>query len=283
MVEPMLPLTMLPISSYLIDSHCHFDFPQLDTIRDDSVARAHQLGIRQWVVPGVTAASWARIENSMATYEGVFPAWGLHPYFIDQHQPEHLELLAAQLRRHPAVAVGEFGLDRMLSGELHWQQQLFYCEHQLQLAQQLQLPVILHVRKAHSDMLALLRRYPLPRAGVLHAFSGSHEEAKRYLALGFSFGVGGSISYERATRTREVFRQLPLQSLLLETDAPDMPLSGYQGQPNRLERLHQVLMLLAELRQLPPDVVAQQVTANTRALFALPPPSACPEAGKDTD
>jgi TatD DNase family protein len=137
----------------------------------------------------------------------------------------------------------------------------------LKLAKQHDLPVILHSRRTHDQLAAALRRVPLPRRGVVHGFAGSLSQAQAFIRLGYYIGVGGTISYERAQKTRSVMAQLPLTSLLLETDAPDMPLSGYQGQPNRPERAAEVFRILCQLRPESPDDIAAHLQHNTRALF----------------
>lgn len=141
---------------------------------------------------------------------------------------------------------------------------------QLRLAKQHDLPVILHSRRTHDQLAAALRRMQLPRRGVVHGFAGSLSQAQAFIRLGYYIGVGGTITYERAQKTRGVMAQLPLEALLLETDAPDMPLAGYQGQPNRPERAAEVFHTLCELRPEPADGIAAHLQRNTQSLFAMP-------------
>jgi TatD DNase family protein len=117
----------------------------------------------------------------------------------------------------------------------------------------------------------MLRRHNLPRTGVVHGFAGSYQQAEAFIKLGYYIGVGGTITYPRASKTRQVMARLPLASLLLETDAPDMPLAGFQGQPNRPERLPDTFQVLCSLREEPPQLIAESIYRNSQTLFALPP------------
>lgn len=140
---------------------------------------------------------------------------------------------------------------------------------QLKLAKQYDRPVILHSRKSHDQLAAILRRYPVPACGVIHGFAGSLSQAQAFIKLGYSIGVGGTITYERANKTRQAIAQLPLTSLVFETDAPDMPVSGFQGEPNRPERIQWIFQSLCELRHESPDEIAQQLYINSLSLFNL--------------
>ena len=142
-------------------------------------------------------------------------------------------------------------------------------DDQLRLAKRYDLPVILHSRRTHDKLALHLKRAALSRTGVVHGFAGSLQQAQRFVELGYYIGVGGTITYERASKTRDVMARLPLSSLLLETDAPDMPLNGYQGQPNRPERVAQVFNTLCELREEDAETIAHTIIDNTRRLFAL--------------
>lgn len=149
--------------------------------------------------------------------------------------------------------------------------QLALLNAQLKLAKQYDLPVILHSRRSHDQLASALRKAALPRTGVVHGFAGSLVQAQAFIRLGYYIGVGGTITYERAQKTRNVMAALPLSALLLETDAPDMPLAGFQGQPNRPERAANVFAALCELRQEAPQDIATQLFLNSQSLFHLPP------------
>jgi len=257
----------------LIDTHCHLDFPAFDGWRDEALARAHAVGIGAIVVPGVTAAHWNRVlELVSGPTEGVrlYPALGLHPCFMREHRPEHLTRLAQRVHEHRAelVALGEIGLDFQIDDH-DAEAQTTLLRDQLQIAREAELPVLLHVRKAHDQVLKLLRQRRLPRAGIVHAFSGSEQQAREYAKLGFKLGFGGAISYPRATKLRHLVAELPLEWLVLETDAPDMPLSRWRDEPNRPQRVAEVAEIVAELRGVDREQVAQRTCSNARELLAL--------------
>jgi TatD DNase family protein len=162
--------------------------------------------------------------------------------------------------------VGETGLD-LYRDDPQFERQQVMLEAQLRLAKRYDLPVILHSRRTHDTLAMLLKKHALPRTGVVHGFAGSLQQAERFVQSGYKIGVGGTITYPRASKTRDVMARLPLSALLLETDAPDMPLNGFQGQPNRPEQVARVFASLCELRQEPADVIANALIHNTKALF----------------
>lgn len=255
----------------IIDTHCHLDLPAFDVDRTAVLARSRAGGVAALVVPGVQAAGWNDLLALCRAGAGLFPALGLHPVFLEQHQPEadirQLEVLLAS--EHP-VAVGEIGLDYVVAGLDRDRQQALF-EAQLECARSAGLPVILHVRKAHDQVLATLKRIRVC-GGTAHAFNGSLQQAAQYRELGFMLGFGGMLTFERSTRLRALARALPLEALVLETDAPDMAVAQHQGERNSPEYLPHCLAALAQARAEAPAVVARQTTSNARAVFGLPAP-----------
>jgi TatD DNase family protein len=256
---------------YFIDTHCHFDFPPFVDDAAASVARAADQHVRQIIIPAVTADRFDRVLALANQHDALFAALGLHPLFITQHDDAALSQLADCLKQpHPRlVAIGEVGLDLYMENP-HFERQRALLEDQLHLAKQANLPVILHSRRTHDQLFSLLRKRALPATGVVHGFAGSLAQAQAFVKLGYAIGVGGTITYERAQKTRNTIAALPLSCLLLETDAPDMPLAGYQGQPNRPERAALVFETLCQLRPEPPEAIAAALNANTRRIFNLP-------------
>ncbi|MCS3405814.1 TatD family hydrolase [Serratia sp. AKBS12] len=256
------------MSHCFTDTHCHFDFPPFAGNEAESLQRAAAAGVQRIIVPTVTADRFARVLQLAKDYPPLYAALGLHPLYVAQHHDQQLEQLAALLAGKPdtLVAVGEIGLDLYMEApQFKRQQQLLTA--QLKLAKRHDLPVILHSRRSHDVLAATLRRTDVPRCGVVHGFAGSLSQAQAFIRLGYRIGVGGTISYERAQKTRAVMAQLPLTSLLLETDAPDMPLAGYQGQPNRPERAAKVFEVLCQLRPESADEIAAQLQHNADSLF----------------
>jgi TatD DNase family protein len=253
-----------------IDTHCHFDFPPFQSDEVQSLDRAADAGVGQIIVPAIGSQYFARVVQLAATWPALYGALGLHPIVIEEHTPECLDKLEQQLAARPKkmVAIGEIGLD-LYRDNPQFDRQETVLEAQLKLAKRFDLPVILHSRRTHDKLAMHLKRHNLPRTGVVHGFAGSLQQAERFIGLGYCIGVGGTITYPRASKTREVMARLPLDSLLLETDAPDMPLNGFQGQPNRPEQAARVFETLCELRPEAPDVIAQALFDNTHRLFTL--------------
>jgi TatD DNase family protein len=254
----------------LIDTHTHLDFDDFDTDRSAVLARCQQLGVERMVVLGVYQRNFQRVWDLALKEPSVYAALGLHPVYVDEHQPQHLDQLRDWLERlagHPKLcAVGEIGLDYYVESlDRTRQQQVF--EAQLQLAADFNLPALLHVRRSHADVIATLKRFRLKRAGIIHAFAGSREEAREYIKLGFKLGLGGAATWPQALRMHRVLADLPLDSVVLETDSPDMAPAMYPGQRNSPEHLPDICSALATLMNIDAEQLAHSSTANARALF----------------
>lgn len=251
----------------LVDSHSHLDADAFDADRAEVLLRARGAGVARQIVPAIAAAGWEKLRALCGADSGLHPAYGLHPMFLDAHRPEHLPQLREWIERERPVAVGECGLDFFVT-DLDPVRQSFYFEGQLRLAREFDLPLIVHARRSVDAVLAALRRFG-PLRGVVHSFSGSRDQAMRLFDAGFLIGLGGPVTYERAQRLRGLAATLPLDMLLLETDAPDQPDAGIRGQRNEPARLGIVLDCIAELRGLSRDALAAATTANAVRLFGL--------------
>ncbi|MDT8699035.1 metal-dependent hydrolase [Kluyvera ascorbata] len=253
-----------------IDTHCHFDFPPFTGDEEASIQRAAAVGVNKIIIPATEADNFPRVLALAERFPPLYAAVGLHPIVVERHSDESLAQLEAAIALKPAklVAVGEIGLD-LYRENPQFERQQSLLDEQLRLAKRYDLPVILHSRRTHDKLVLHLKRQNLPRTGVVHGFAGSFQQAERFVQLGYKIGVGGTISYPRASKTRDVMAQLPLSSLVLETDAPDMPLNGYQGQPNRPERVAEVFTHLCSLRHESPEEIATALLENTHALFGL--------------
>ena len=252
----------------LVDSHCHLDAPELDADRSAVIARARAAGVGCQIVPAVDAAGWPKLREVCARDAGLFPAYGLHPMYLRSHRPAHLDDLRGWIERERPVAVGECGLDYYIEG-LDADAQQGYFDGQLRLARDFDLPVIVHARRAVDAVIASFRRIGGLR-GVVHSFSGSEAQARQLWRLGFMIGLGGPVTYERARRLRRLAATMPIEHLLLETDAPDQPDAGIRGQRNEPARLAVVRDAIASLRGESPDLVAAATTRNAERLFRLP-------------
>lgn len=255
----------------MIDSHCHLDFEQFDDDRTQVITRCLAKGISGMIIPGVSFSQWQTLITLCRTTPCLYFALGIHPYFIDSAVPEHIDELDRLLHEYQdsVKAVGEIGLDFHLPGHTKQHKQIDYFENQLALATKHQLPVILHHRESHNQIIQTLKQQKFTLGGAIHAFSGSLQQAKSYIDLGFKLGIGGTITYPRASKTRNVVANIPIEHILLETDSPDMPINGKQGQRNSPEYLPHIVQQIAELTGKSFDDVVQQTSINTVDLFKL--------------
>jgi len=262
-----------------IDTHCHLDAAEFGADRDVVVARALGAGVSRLVLPAVEVANFDTV-RSLAHAHGFAYALGIHPLAVGRAADADLDLLQQALRQHRddprLVAVGEIGLDHFVPGLDLARQQDFYVA-QLKLARDAGLPVLLHVRRSADALLHGLRRIEVP-GGIAHAFNGSQVQAGQFVALGFKLGFGGAMTFERALQIRRLASHLPDDSIVLETDAPDIPPQWLyrtaaqrtagevaRNEPAELPRIGQAL---AELRGWSLQHTARITTAN--ALAALP-------------
>ncbi len=272
------------------DSHCHLDFSEFDKGIAELLLQCKAKNIHRIIVPSVNPKHWQRVlsfTERQDTNVNISCALGIHPWYLilqDKIYPTNYDLTfqeqqlsqAILKNRHNIVAVGECGIDAFkakkntineqgFNQNIKLQQEFF--DMQLHIAKQNNLPVIVHHCQSHSLILPLLKQYKLDKAGVIHAFSGSYQQAIEYINLGFKLGIGGTITYPRAKKTINAIKRLPLSSLLLETDAPAMPLLGMQGMNNSPLNLVTVFQALIALRSEPKEVIAEQIEANVEQLF----------------
>ncbi len=256
----------------LIDTHCHLDAAAFDADRDAVAGQAMQKGICGIVIPAVARDNFDNVIALCARHENCAYALGIHPMYVDASRLEDLEILEQYVRDNDPVAIGEIGLYYFLTTPRDnpvniERQQTFYVE-QLKIARHYQLPVILHVRNSIDEILKQLRKYKLT-GGIAHAFNGSFQQAQQFMDLGFKLGFGGAMTYSRALKIRELAAKLPLEAIVLETDAPDIPPEwvGKGGRNSPLE-LPKIAQILAELKQLNVSQVVDITSAN--ALKVLP-------------
>lgn len=250
----------------LVDAHCHFDFSRFDGRRFSELEIASSHGVVGLVIPGVRRPDWQRVRDTALAHSGLYYCLGIHPWFVGEHSTGDLESLERALSARPerCVAVGECGLDR-LHGDMSAQQPWF--EAQVELASKLSLPLIIHSVKAHDDVHATLRREEWTGRALVHGFSGSYQQAIKLVDQGCFIGIGGVITHPRARKTRDAVARLPLESLVLETDAPDMAPEGVGAGANSPVYLCRILECLSELRGEQPDYLASVLLANTRLLY----------------
>jgi len=268
------------------DSHCHLDFSDLSAMHDKLLSACQKQKINRLIIPSVAPDNWQKVldvclANKQANTskvapsknnEGIklLPALGIHPWYLQTFETESLEQLnkMVKLHRKDIVAIGETGLDGTIAEQQNnLKKQQYFFEYQISLANQYQLPMIIHHRKSHPMTAQMLKANPLSHGGVIHGFSGSYQQAKHYLDAGLLLGIGGTITYQRAKKTINTVKKLPLSSLMLETDAPSMPLQGHQGHPNSPLMVRVVFDALCLLRHEQPKAIAQQLEQNVERLF----------------
>lgn len=260
----------------LIDTHCHLDAAEFAADRDAVAIQAHQQAVAAIVVPAVHRTNFDAVMRLATQHAHVHYALGIHPMYVNQSQRQDLTLLAEALKQAmqsqkiPA-AIGEIGLDFFVTND-NKSEQIYFFTEQLKLAKAFDLPVILHVRRAVDDVLKYCRQYQL-KGGIAHAFNGSRQQADEFIKLGFKLGFGGAMTYPHALKIRELAASLPIESIVLETDAPDIPpiwltnstVSRLRNTPLELAKIAEVL---AGIRGLEVAQVAGMTTQN--ALKIMP-------------
>lgn len=256
----------------LFDTHCHLDVDAFDPDRAAVIGRARAAGISDQLIPAIEAATWDGLRDACAGIEGLHPAYGLHPLLLSSHCEAHLALLREWIEAERPRAVGECGLD-FHDPSLDRNRQLWLLDAQLAIAREFELPVVLHARGAVDAVIAAIKRFP-GLTGIVHSFAGSPDQARALHRLGMLIGIGGPVTYPRARRLRSIVATLPIEQLVLETDSPDQPVCGRQGERNEPACLTRILEEVARLRNEDPGELASATSANARALLGLVTPSA---------
>lgn len=252
-----------------IDSHCHLDFPCFSQQLPSLLCELHEKSINKVIIPATQANTWERVEKLALSNDALYYALGIHPHFLDAFEAQDLTVLKDKLllRDKSCVALGEIGLDKF-SPVSEILQEFVFIE-QLKIAQQLQLPIILHCVKRQGRVLTLLKQYNFKQGGVYHAFSGSLEIADEFIKLGFKLGIGGVITYPNSSKVRDTVAKLPVQSMVLETDAPDMPIYEQPSKDNTPLNIITIFDCLVSLRSETKSQLATQLSINTHNIFSL--------------
>lgn len=260
----------------LIDAHCHLDFESFDNDRTEVVQRACENNISDIIIPGTEKIYWDRIKNlctgntseQSSSWPQLHACYGLHPYWVSENNRGDIESLKQYIDSNNPVAVGECGLD-FRPQHADKKTQLLFFEMQLNIATDAGLPVVIHSVRATETVIQLIKKFKT-LTGMIHSFSGSSEQAKQLIDLNFYISLGGSLTYDNAKKIKKVAKEIPLTSLLLETDAPDQPDQKNQGNRNEPAYLVNTLEAIAELRQESAEAIATQTTTNAKTLFNIP-------------
>ncbi|QSX42546.1 TatD family hydrolase [Shewanella cyperi] len=254
----------------MIDTHAHLDFSEFDPDRDTLVQQMLEQGISNAIIPGVAPALWQR-QLAIARQYGFYYALGIHPWYCplknDVDISELKLLINSRRQDHALVAIGECGLDKLRQDT--WPFQQAWLEAQLQLADELGLPVILHCVRAHEELLTLLSRHSPSRRGVIHGFYGSPELAARYFRLGYRLGIGGLLLNEDAKKLHLTVQHLPLDAFILETDSPAMAPKSAIDRRNTPLLIAQIVAKMANLQKKSSVLISERLSENAVQLFEL--------------
>lgn len=254
------------------DTHLHLDAQEYDPDRPEVVQRARSMHVTRFVLPAVCASNFSTVKALAARTPGAVYCLGIHPLFVEKAKPDDLALLRQHVEENlndPLFAgIGEIGLDGFVPG-LDFDKQVSFFHAQLKIAQDFDLPVVMHVRKAQDPVLKGLRRYR-PRSGIAHAFNGSFQQAEQFLALNMCLGFGGASTFTRALQLRRLIQHLPAEALVLETDGPDIAPEWINKQRNAPEHLERIAHCIADIRMVSPNDLSTMTEQNAeRALPAL--------------
>ncbi len=248
-----------------IDTHCHLDI--LESTPEKAIIEAKQAGVQRMVTIAVDEPSLDFVSSTVQEFPAVYGSVGFHPHDASKLTKSLLQKIRQLAEeQHKLIAIGEIGLDyHYMNSPAEIQQQAF--RKQLQLAVELNLPVILHSREAETDTLNILQEFPVPSLGVAHSFTSSIEMAKILVDMGWYLGINGIVTFKNAEDLREVVRWLPLEHLLLETDSPFLAPIPFRGKPNKPAHIPAIAGFIAKLRKISLEELAQQTTANAQRLF----------------
>ena len=248
-----------------IDTHCHLDI--LESTPEETIIEAKQAGVQRMVTIAVDEPSLDFVSSTVQEFPAVYGSVGFHPHDASKLTKSLLQKIRQLAEeQHKLIAIGEIGLDyHYMNSPAEIQQQAF--RKQLQLAVELNLPVILHSRKAETDTLNIMKEFPVPSHGVAHSFTSSIEMARTLVEMGWYLGINGIVTFKNAEDLRKVVRWLPLERLLLETDSPFLAPIPFRGKPNKPAHIPAIATFIAELREISLEELAQQTTANAQRLF----------------
>ncbi len=253
----------------LVDTHAHLDMEEFDHDRDQVLSRARENGVKVIINAAFDLASSRRALELAHKYEGVYALAGIHPHDAGGVSCGYLDELRNLVQSPLVVALGEIGLDYYRDYSPKPLQQKVFRE-QLALARELDIPIVIHDRDAHGDLMAILKQDGIPkRGGVMHCFSGSWEMARECIKMGFYISIAGPVTYKNATRLKSVAAKIPLDRLLVETDSPYLTPQAHRGTRNEPAYVRYVVEEIAALKQIKPEELAQAVVRNTSAIFGI--------------
>lgn len=254
-------------TSPLIDTHCHLDFEIFDSDRQQVLEHANNNGISDIIIPATQKNNWETIKDICAHDKNLHACYGLHPYWTDSHTDEDIDSLNQWASIENCVGIGECGLDYR-EGQADRQNQLTLFEAQLRIATENHLPIVIHSINATEDIINLIKKYP-GCTGKMHSYTGSYQQAQQLIDLGFYISFGGTITYEMASKHRYTASNIPLNTIMIESNAPDQPDCAHKNERNEPAYLVNIFECLSELREEDSAAIAQQTTLNAKHLFKI--------------
>jgi TatD DNase family protein len=252
----------------LVDTHCHLDFPAFDHDRDEVIKRAKEHGVGYIVNIGSSLSGSSKALELSVVYDCIYATVGIHPHEADNFNQNVRIALEGLVKKEKVVAIGEIGLDYFRNySQAENQRKLFLSL--LQLARELNLPVVIHSRQASADTLKTLKKV-MPVKAVLHCFSGDNGFLQACLDLGFSISFTCNLTYNKAEKLREIAKSVPLEKLLLETDAPFLSPEGFRGKRNEPFQIELLAGYIARIKGVSEEEIAEVTTANAKSFFKLP-------------
>ena len=250
-----------------IDTHCHLD--KLDSTPEEAVKQAKQEGVETMVTISVDEESLEFVSSAVMQFKDVYGTVGLHPHDASEFNSSiEQSIRGLCLKQNKLIAIGETGLDyHYMNSSI--ENQHFAFRKQLQIAVELNLPVVLHSREAEADTINILKDIPVPSFGVAHSFTSSLKMARTLLDMGWFLGINGIVTFKNAEDLREVVRWIPLDRLLLETDSPFLAPAPFRGKPNRPAHIPVIASFIAELREIPIEHLAEKTSKNAHTLFRI--------------
>ena len=250
-----------------IDTHCHLD--KLDSTPEEAVKQAKQEGVETMVTISVDEESFDFVSNAVMQFKDVYGTVGLHPHDASEFSPSLEQSISKLARGHDKmIAIGETGLDYHYMNS-STENQKFAFSKQLQIAVELNLPVVVHTREAEADTINILKEIPVPALGVAHSFTSSIKMARTLLDMGWYLGINGIVTFKNAEDLREIVRWIPLDRLLLETDSPFLAPVPFRGKPNKPAYIPVIASFIAELRKIPIEHLAEKTSENAHRLFSI--------------
>ena len=252
----------------IFDTHAHYDDRQFEEDRAELLGSMQEQGVGMIVDAGSDIASWDKIRQLTEQYPFIYGAIGVHPDEVGELDEEKMQRMEKLLSGEKMVAVGEIGLDYYWDKEKRDLQKKWFIR-QLELARQLDLPVIIHSREAAADTMEIMKQHAKGLDGVIHCFSYSPEQAKEYVKMGFYLGIGGVVTFKNAKKLKEVVQEIPLEALVLETDSPYLAPVPHRGKRNNSQNLVYVAEEIAALKGVSYEEVVRQTTENAKKLYRL--------------